>query len=878
MMQHDRHRLLALIMAGCLLLLAGGAGAAVPELTVPVGIERLNLNSHVSYAADIHNQLTAENISQYDNWKPNQSGSPVNLGFTTDEVWIRLVFKPSNVSDRLVLALPYPLLEQADIYIEPVSGSGKLEKLLKFGYLGPGSKPHRYPAVQLPERIRDGGVIYLAASSATSLQLPLELWASEAFADNELKQVTIWGAFYGLLAGLLIYNFFLLLSTLDKQYLCYVLYLGSLIIAMLPIAGFDKLYLWNGDPHYSIVMLSCGVLLSCIFGLLFGRFLLFPDGMSSTTSKLFAVVITGLVGAVVVSVYLPEIGARVSGVASGLSMFFIMTLSVYALQQGVVVARYFLAAWLLFSIGLAIYLFNVFGILSASNFSNYAVQIGSAAEVLLLSFALAYRIKEDRRRRIIALEEGARMAEKIKTAEIKALESGWRDSMTERPNEFPLIKRMAKLIRSRHEDDHVFAVLYLRLPQCRSVSFSLGSAVSEALFKQIVEDADEFLITACNTVQIEPGQAGFVCVPEFGSLLCLLRTGKNNANVHDTADALQACLNRAYDIDGISIHVDAFCGMAFYPTNCDSPLKLIQRAGSACENGIMTGQSLTVHSSAIESGAMRRLQLIAALAQALESGEFSIVLQPQIDLATYRIVGAEVLARWQSPRYGSVSPDEFIPLAESANLIHRLTMKVIDKSIDAIAELRRGAPAFSVSINISVHNLTRASFADEVIELFAQKNRSLEGVTFEVTESTLIESMQSVLQNLNTLVMHGARLAIDDFGTGYSSFSYLSQLPIHELKVDKSFVEIKSDGTNRETIVETIMKLASTLSLETVVEGIEDGDTLERIAKLGADRVQGYYFGLPLTLERFQEFAQKRTWFSGLARSPGPQGHDSSRD
>ncbi|GAA3954676.1 EAL domain-containing protein [Allohahella marinimesophila] len=851
-----------------LLLLCVGSSlvSAAPPVNVDSAFSRLNLNPFVAYTLDHSNSLDATNIDEFENWQTNPSAAPVNLGFSEFEVWIRLRFEASSALDNATLALPYPLLEDLTVYFQ--NSQGEMQRLLRFGYLGPNQQDNRFPVLQLPAELVDGGTVFISAKSSTSLQLPLELWQPEHFIANERTQIMIWGGYLGLLAALLVYNFFLLLSTVDRQYLFYVLYLGSVIGVMLAISGLDKVYLWPGDPQYSITLLSVSTLLSCIFGLMFARALLFENAVPSVINQIFRFLMGSAAVLLVVALAWHDYGARFAGVWSGAAMLFVIYAGAYALQQGVVVARYFMAAWLLFCGGLALYLLSVFGVVASTDISSHALQFGSAAEVLLLSFALAYRIKEDRRRRMKALEQRHQMAEKMKAVELQALERATRDPVTSVANEFPLIDRMQALMRSKQAEDNVFAVLYFRLPQCRGAIFSLGRSVAESLFRMVVTEANDYLQTARNTVRLERDRTGLVCVPEFGSVVCLVRSGQGDAGVQHTAEALRGRLSRAYEVNGISIHSDAFCGIAFYPTDCDSPMNLLQRAGSACESGMIHGDPITVYHSSIELSARRRLQLIASLAEALESQEITVVLQPQVDILNYQVIGAEVLARWHSPRHGDVPPDEFVKLAESANLIDKLTSLIIDRSFECIRQINKQTPGFNISINISVHNLTRPGFAAHIVSKARAEEIDLSQVTFEVTESTLIENMSSVLQNLNHLVQHGARLSLDDFGTGYSSFSYLSQLPIHELKVDREFVKRMREAENDASIIATIMKLAKTLQLETVVEGIEDSDTLEQVAKLGADRVQGYYFGKPMTLERFLQSASRPVWVSGLAKSP----------
>jgi EAL domain-containing protein (putative c-di-GMP-specific phosphodiesterase class I) len=242
----------------------------------------------------------------------------------------------------------------------------------------------------------------------------------------------------------------------------------------------------------------------------------------------------------------------------------------------------------------------------------------------------------------------------------------------------------------------------------------------------------------------------------------------------------------------------------------------------------------------------RRLTLASELRSALASNELQLHYQPQVDLRTGRVQGLEALARWPHPCFGSVPPDEFIPIAEHSGLIHDLTRWALHTALADLTTWRRRWPWMSMSVNLSARNLLDASLADEVEAALLQSGLPADALTLELTESSVMADPHrsfTVLEQLHNL---GIRLAIDDFGTGYSSLAYLKRLPVAELKIDKSFVLHMATDTDDTMIVRSTIDLAHNLGLETVAEGVEDEETRQLLRQLGCDAIQGYHLTRPL--------------------------------
>jgi EAL domain-containing protein (putative c-di-GMP-specific phosphodiesterase class I) len=244
------------------------------------------------------------------------------------------------------------------------------------------------------------------------------------------------------------------------------------------------------------------------------------------------------------------------------------------------------------------------------------------------------------------------------------------------------------------------------------------------------------------------------------------------------------------------------------------------------------------------------------LLKAIDSDELTLFLQPQVNLATGQVVGAEALIRWNHSKYGFVPPDEFIPLSEQSGIIRPLTSWVFDKALQFDKDLQALGHDIRLSINISVKNIVEENFVKNKLDKLEQNGVNPKRIVFEMTESIMMDDIDMSLTVLKELNELGIKLSIDDFGTGHSSLSYLTQLPVHELKIDRSFVSDMLERPHNQKIVEMTINLAHTLGLCVVAEGIEDEPTLSHLKSLNCDVAQGYFIGCPMSYENFIDWLE----------------------
>jgi EAL domain-containing protein (putative c-di-GMP-specific phosphodiesterase class I) len=311
-------------------------------------------------------------------------------------------------------------------------------------------------------------------------------------------------------------------------------------------------------------------------------------------------------------------------------------------------------------------------------------------------------------------------------------------------------------------------------------------------------------------------------------------------------------------VAGLDLEVTLTIGVAAAPVHGADSGTLMQRADVALLAASGSGGVASYH-PVLDQQSLRRLQLGTELEEAMADGSIDVVFQPIIDARTSDIVSVETLVRWSHPRYGAIPPDDFIHLAEQIGRIGPLTDHVLDRSLARCRRWLDDGIALSVAVNLSARCLTEPDLVERVGRALQRHGVPGELLTLELTEGSVVDDSvrsSTVLADLHAL---GLRLSMDDFGTGYSSLSQLRQLPIDEVKIDKSFVLGMSTSQGESFIARSIIELAHNLGLRVVAEGVEDEVTRKLLADMGCDKLQGFLVSRPLSDDRLEGWLLART-------------------
>jgi predicted signal transduction protein with EAL and GGDEF domain len=332
------------------------------------------------------------------------------------------------------------------------------------------------------------------------------------------------------------------------------------------------------------------------------------------------------------------------------------------------------------------------------------------------------------------------------------------------------------------------------------------------------------------------------------------------ADVHVVIQKILKALQAPFMIQGLPLAVEASIGVALYPEHGDNADSLLRRADVAMYAAKKSDAGFVVYDAAQDKHSPLRLALSGALRQAIGSEQLHLHYQPKIAFATRRIAGVEALARWHHPEYHAIPPDEFIPTAEQTGLIKSLTRWVLVVACRQWEAWQRAGVRLSVAVNLSARNLQDPTLPDQIADVLSTYGMPPSALHLEITESAVMTDLQRAKEVLTRLRELGTRLSIDDFGTGYSSLGYLKDLPVHEIKIDKSFIQGVTKEGHGAAIVSSIIDLSHHLGLEVVAEGVEDHATWERLAALGCDAAQGYYMSRPLAPDALTSWLSESPW------------------
>jgi diguanylate cyclase (GGDEF)-like protein/PAS domain S-box-containing protein len=417
------------------------------------------------------------------------------------------------------------------------------------------------------------------------------------------------------------------------------------------------------------------------------------------------------------------------------------------------------------------------------------------------------------------------------------------DELTGLPNRGLFMERVAQFVRGAKAGGDRLVMGLIDLERFKNINQSLGRASGDALLRQVAEWLTQTM-----------GDAGFLARIGADHFAVVCPTVKSEADLGRLIEqAIESFLRHPFRLNDAVFHIGAKVGIALYPDDGADADMLIRNAEAALRKAKMAGERYLFYAERMSETVIGRLNLESKLRQAVDQGQFELYYQPKVSLLDGKITGAEALIRWNDPRTGLVLPGNFIPVLEEMGLIHEVGNWAMHRAIEDYARWRAaGLPAVRISVNVSALQLRSRSFIEQVKRALAVNAAAASGLELELTESVIMEDVRHSGVSLHALRAMGISIAIDDFGTGFSSLSYLSKLPLDTLKIDRSFVHDLTSGQQGTVLVSTIIKMAHSLKLKVVAEGVETEEQSALLHALGCDESQGYLFGRPAPSELFE--------------------------
>jgi diguanylate cyclase (GGDEF)-like protein len=432
------------------------------------------------------------------------------------------------------------------------------------------------------------------------------------------------------------------------------------------------------------------------------------------------------------------------------------------------------------------------------------------------------------------------------------------DALTGLANRTLLFDRLGQYIRAAQREQSMAAVVLADIERFHVINDTLGRSAGDTLLREFAKRLQEH-VRAEDTVARVGADTFAIALSDVGSTAAV---------AHLLNDRVSPFVRQNVTVAGQELRLSARFGAAIHPSDGDAPETLYANAEAALKNAKATGERFLFYAPDMNARFAESLTLENRLRGALEKEEFVLHYQPKVTVAGRRIVGLEALIRWQAPDLGLVPPGKFVPLMEETGLIldaGRWALRQVARDCRRWTAL--GLPPPRIAVNVSPIEMRQKSFVDNVAKAVEEIREAGGMLDLEMTESVIMEDIEAVMRKLQAICELGVRISVDDFGTGYSSLAYVARLPIHALKIDRSFVVDMTRSGDSQAIVNSVISMAHALRLEVIAEGVETEEQAGHLRRLHCDQMQGYLFSPPVPPEAVSE--QFRTRCGPKRRAKG---------
>lgn len=760
--------------------------------------------------------------------------------------WQRLVFQANyedDTVDQYVLSLTNPIINHLEVYLLDAQGNLVIQKslgLLDQDYDAKAAHGAQSLAFQIGQN--ETLTLYLKKQSRSPAILLMDLKKDSVYQRSELNRYLFWGGIIAFLIGMAIYNGAIYAMAKSRSYLWYLAFYAVTFFYFGSIHGYGIL-LW---PEWLQVWLGTHIMtLNFLLLWLVIRFAISFLDVKINAPKHFSLLIwfESVLGlGFMASFWIAEHKmVPMFSVIHIVGLTYSIWMAVTAYRNGFYPARFFLLSWSFVIIGSTIGLATYTGNLPLNFYTMHAFFIGSVFELLLLSIALADRIRY---------------------SEAQTIAQAYTDPRTNQPNLSFFKSERFDLPKSKFEDSQQLAVLLIQIEGVKNLLGLLGPNQMEVAYRKHIKEFENFLKTKewIISYRLSENQPRYMVTLPGNQILIIV---KYEGKLDSIVNQLLSVSDKSIKINEIETKFNFRIGVSqlFAPKNGGSKISFFsvnesyrqaQLALIHCEREKLNWMSF----SDDQDEAMRsQLSILTDLRKAIVNSEFTIFVQPQFSLSDDALMGGEILVRWIHPEKGMVPPNDFIPIAEQTDNIYPITKIVIELSLRWLSELFQQYPElrdnFRLSINLSAHDIYR----DDLITFIQEKTISHriqpQSLNFEMTESAAMRDHGEFMRVINQLHSLGFGIALDDFGTGYSSMSYIQKMRVDEIKIDRSFVADIHKSKINQKIVKAIIQIADSTNAITVAEGIETEEERTTITQLGANYMQGFLTGRPIAAKDF---------------------------
>jgi len=772
----------------------------------------------------------------------HQPLTDIPWSFTQQAYWIHLKIINNNPhAVDIVSHFSNPMLEQLAIY---QLHENKIVEEKALGWYEPSLNRFDRSIPSYEVTVPEEGFVELYIRIATEgiAKTPINLYVKDDFSKLVRFTFLIWGSFVGILIAMSLYNLVLFLGLQDSVYLIYIGYITSVLMMLGVVIGFGH-YIWPESIirflRENIVAVNTSLM---IFTLSFA--LSFFNAFENKTRIVIfcGVYLVYLITFSFISMLIPE---YIAAPIFFLSMVFLYPAATILIIQQYKVnsrwARLYLISWIPLILGGTIQPMGLTGVIDDSFLIHHALMIGVLFEVVLMAMALAKRMQFKKE---LALYNATHEPE-TNLANSYLLESKIQNLLKKRENFAVCIIEVA---------DFSSLLPYISNTDNNDITIMLAQAIERKLYRE-----DNFYVLENNKNKITKlakiNEGVFAVLIEVTSKMI-----KEKARLRKQLDFLQKDMARGAQIGNLFVNLSTNVGISLLEHQYSHLASdIIKQAYQALEQGKREALGFGIYLPEEALNVTQRLALASDLQQALRNNELELYHQPQINISENIVDGSEILLRWKHKEYGFISPDVFIKLAEDTGIINELTLWVVNtacKDLEQIIAL--GHKNHNISVNISGKDISEINFLRNIKKITSKYDIPLSNLTFELTESVMVNDFHHLSQIMRELSLMGIHVAIDDYGTGYSSLLYISQLPFNEIKIDKSFVMDLESSKRNLTIVRTTIEMAKNLDLKVVAEGVESKAIEDVLRSQGCRITQGYYYQRPIKFSEYLEWLDQQ--------------------
>lgn len=832
----------------------------------------LDLTPQTRTLTTLHNQVTAEQVWQ----EPGDSSlwqslhAPFAIQDALRDYWFRIQLDQATLHrfahPILALEHPYPQLDRVTLYWQDTTG--KHHKALS-GISVPRQQrqtPTRRIVFQVPEQLDPATPLLVRVESQAKQHIVFSMYEGATFANQTTHAETLWGIFFGVFLVTALLNAMIYIATREKVYLYYMGFVLASGITQASLSNHAGTWFWPdaGTWNQNSNLFFLGI--TGVFAILFARTFL---NSHQHTPILHRCLTMALLPVGLISVLSLLIPFRLTLIMADLTVVIMACLIVITAfriyRQGIQTARFFLAGWGWLMLSMAAYIMMMRDWIPLNTFTLYASHIGCVGEILFLAIALGDRIRHEQlEKRDIYMRQNQAL-DQLRDAQSLLRYRTLHDEQSGLPNRQSLDQGILRALQHCPENRRIYLSL-IKLKTLREINNTLGHYVGDQVALDVAQQLQLQLgkLAEDARVDLSDGRQEYLAVIQ-GMTFAFVYFSPNDQTATSQLSHLLDALPKQTRLEGLSLEISTCAGLCGLSKNQCKPELLIRNAFVAIELAQRNDNNCQLYTEAVNPYSERRLNLISDLRQAITQNSLEVFLQPQLEIASQRIVSAEALLRWRHPTLGQIRPDEFIEIAENSGLITVLTRWVIEHAVKAIAHLHAQGYMLGISINVSAKNMLEPDLTDYIVDTLGKHHVNAEFVTFEITETAMLQNPGEIHYRLSQWNELGLATSIDDFGTGYSSLSHLKRYPMRELKIDRSFVKDMVTSDDDLMIVRSTLDISHNMRMRVVAEGVEDENMLGMLSEMGCDIIQGYFLTPPLSVPDFVVWLKNTPFKVGMA-------------